>query len=139
MYRKCGLELIPGNARLVHLIIMNYEQTFVYFGQLYMFKVSHSLIPSPPFFPAREKVKKTRGQEYGNIGFLHQPEQVTKADHVGHVIEAWQFGAESPIFLWQPNLLPLQQAPLPWLPRPEWKPWVKPRWRTPGNHGYRGA
>ena len=31
------------------------------------------------------KRKTQQGTQYGNIGVLHQPEQVTKADHVGHV------------------------------------------------------
>ena len=55
-----------------------------------------------------------------SIGVLHQPEQVTKADHVGHVSRDRPRDAESPIFPWQQILLPWQQAPFPWQPRPEW-------------------
>ena len=37
-----------------------------------------------------------------------------------HMIEARSGEAEPGIFRWQPSLLPRQQAPLPWQPRPEW-------------------
>ena len=54
-----------------------------------------------------------------------------------HLIEAWSRDTEPHIFPWQPSMLPWQQAPISWQPRPEWLPWVKPRWRTPPRLGGR--
>ena len=50
---------------------------------------------------------------------LHQPEQVTTAGHVSHVIGALSRAAEPPTFRWQPTLFPWQEGPLPLLHRPE--------------------
>ena len=42
--------------------------------------------PPQPLLPlVRSQGEGGNRQYYGNIGFLPQPEQVTKADHLGHV------------------------------------------------------
>ena len=55
---------------------------------------------------------------------MHQPEQVTKADHVGHVsrdrsMTTWMQNA--PISM-ATNAVPWQQAPLPWQRRTDRQP-----------------